>query len=175
MTTNYIYEDVPTFRKTILNSISSDENEDWLHPILEIFRPRPTSALAKKSRLYLVPSVFDDEFDPDFAPVATSSEDLPEINAWCMNFTLNVLEVFAGRRPPTQLTKIFHHRIYCELLKKSGSEKDVGKIRKLHISQPLDGICEATVTVRFADRLRALVFRFEGIDNRWLCTALNLL
>ena len=101
MTTNYMYEDVPTFRKTILSSISSDENEDWLHPILEIFRPRPMAVLAKKSRLYLVPSVFDDEFDPDFAPVATSAENLPELNAWCMNFALNVLEVFAGRRPPT--------------------------------------------------------------------------
>ncbi len=175
MTTNYVYEDVPTFRKTILSSISSDENEDWLHPVLEIFRPRPMSVLPKKSRRYLVPSVFDDEFDPDFAPVATSSEDLPELNVWCMNFTLNVLEVFAGRRSPTQLTKIFHHRIYCELMKKSGSQKDLGRIRRLHISQPLDGICEATVTVRFADRLRALVFRFEGIDNRWLCTALTLL
>ena len=43
------------------------------------------------------------------------------------------------------------------------------------MSQPLDGICETTVTVRFGERLRALVFRFEGIDNRWLCTALTLI
>jgi hypothetical protein len=39
----------------------------------------------------------------------------------------------------------------------------------------LDGICEATITIRYEDRLRAMLVRFEGIDKRWLCTALTLL
>ena len=175
MTTNPLYDTVPTFHSSILTSISSDENEDWLHPVLEIFRPHPEVKVAKKNRLYLVPSVFDDEFDPDFAPVVTSAENLPELIEWCSNFTRNVLEVLAGRRPPHQLVKAFHHRIYAELLNNSGSQKEVGRIRKIHISQPLDGICETTSTVRFGDRLRALTFRFEGVDNRWICTALRLL
>ena len=175
MTTNPIYDELPTFNRVALTIISSDENEDWLHPVLEIFRPEPAPQLLKKSRLYLVPSLFDDEFDPDFAPEPTSAEDLPELGPWCTSFARNVLEVFAGRRQPAQLTKEFHHRIFSEFVKKSGSEKEIGKIRKLHLSEPLDGICETTVTVRFGDRLRALVFRFEGVDNRWLCTALTLL
>ncbi|MSO42628.1 MAG: hypothetical protein EXQ76_00130 [Candidatus Planktophila sp.] len=175
MVTNPIYDELPTFNRITLTAISSDENEDWLHPVLEIFRPKPEPQLLKKSRLYLVPSIFDDEFDPDFAPEPTSAADLPELGEWCTDFAHNVLEVFAGRRQPTQLTKHFHHRIFSELIKRSGSEKEIGKIRKLHISQPLDGICETTVTVRFRDRLRALTFRFEGVDNRWLCTALTLL
>jgi hypothetical protein len=29
--------------------------------------------------------------------------------------------------------------------------------------------------VRYGGRLRSLVIRFEGIDKRWLCTALTLL
>jgi hypothetical protein len=51
----------------------------------------------------------------------------------------------------------------------------VGRVRALHQSEPLDGICESTVTVRYGGRLRSLVIRFEGIDKRWLCTALHLL
>ncbi|CAB4584554.1 unannotated protein [freshwater metagenome] len=175
MTTNPIFDNAPIFKRITLATVSSDENEDWLHPVLEIFRPQPSPQLLKKNRLYLVPSTFDDEFDPDFAPEPTSAHDLPALDEWCASFARNVLEVFAGRRQPAQLTKAFHHRIYSEFVKKSGTEKEVGKIRKLHISEPLDGICETTVTVRFGERLRALVFRFEGIDNRWLCTALTLI
>lgn len=175
MTTNPIFNEPPKFNRITLTEVSSDENEDWLHPVLEIFRPQPLPQLLKKSRLYLVPSSFDDEFDPDFAPEPTSAQDLPALDDLCANFARNVLEVFAGRRQPAQLTKQFHHRIFSELVKNSGSEKEVGKIRKIHMSEPLDGICETTVTVRFGVRLRALVFRFEGIDNRWLCTALKLI
>jgi len=175
MTTNPIYDKLPTFNRITLTVISSDKIEDWLHPVLEIFRPKPEIQLLKKSSLYRLPSLFDDEFDPDFAPEPTSAQDLPELGEWCTRFAQNVLEVFAGRRQSTQLIKQFHHRIFSELIKKSGSERVVGKIRKLHLSEPLDGICETTVTVRFGDRLRALTFRFEGVDNRWLCTALSLL
>jgi hypothetical protein len=175
MTTNPNYDELPTFNAITLTTISSDENEDWLHPILEIFRPRLLPAPLKKSRLYCVPSTFGDEFEPDFAPEPTSTQDLPELREWCNNFARNVLEIYAGRRTPSQLIKAFHHRIFNELLSNSGSEKELGHIRKLHIDEPLDGVCEATVTVRFGDRLRALTFRFEGVDGRWLCTALSLL
>jgi len=175
MTTNPIFYDEPTFHSITFNEISSDENEDWLHPVLEIFRPQSTPFEERKSKLYLVPSLFDDEFDPEFAPEPTSSKDLPELNQWSLNFARNVLEIFAGRRQPSQLNRACHRQIYSELVKKSGSQKEIGRIRKLHVSQPLDGICETTVTVRFGDRLRALVFRFEGVDQRWLCTALMLL
>ena len=62
-----------------------------------------------------------------------------------------------------------------ELLRKTGSQSELGRIRNIHQSEPLDGICETTVTVRYGERLRAIVIRFEGVDGRWLCTALRLL
>lgn len=175
MTTNPIFDELPSFSTINLEPISSDAQEDWLHPILEIFRPRLAPAPVAKPKLYLVPSSFNDEFDPDFAPEPTSAMDLPDITEWNLNFARNVLEILAGRRQPSQLARACHHHIYAELLLQSGSMKEVGRIRKFHISEPLDGICETTVTVRFGDRLRCLVLRFEGVDNRWLCTALKLL
>jgi hypothetical protein len=48
-------------------------------------------------------------------------------------------------------------------------------MRKIHQDQPLDGICETVITVRFGERVRALVIRTEGVDGRWLCTALRLM
>lgn len=175
MTTNLIYREFPGFTSIDLTPISSDENEDWLHPILEIFRPLPMQISTKIPKLYLVPSSFNDEFDPDFAPEPTSAKDLPELEEWNLNFARNVLEIFAGRRQPTQLTKQCHHHIFAELLIKSGSEKEIGRIRKIHITEPLDGICESAITVRFGERLRCLILRFEGVDKRWLCTSLTLL
>jgi hypothetical protein len=68
-----------------------------------------------------------------------------------------------------------HRKIFTELHARAGSMKQVGKLRSIHQSEPLDGICESVVTVRYGERLRAISVRFEGVDNRWLCTALDLL
>jgi hypothetical protein len=62
-----------------------------------------------------------------------------------------------------------------KLLKEVGSQKEIGRIRSIHQCEPLDGICESTITVRFGERLRAMVIRFEGVDQRWLCTELRLI
>ena len=92
-----------------------------------------------------------------------------------MKFIVSVLEIWAGRRQPAQLIRSCHRVIYLELLRKTGSQSEIGKIKSIHQSEPLDGICESTVTVRYGNRLRAIVIRFEGVDGHWLCTALRLL
>ena len=84
-------------------------------------------------------------------------------------------EIWAGRRQPAQLISKCHRQIYMNLLKQVGSQKEIGRIRSIYQCQPLDGICESTITVRFGDRLRAMVIRFEGVDQRWLCTELRLI
>ena len=58
--------------------------------------------------------------------------------------------------------------LYNKLIADSGSLKEIGRIRKLHMTEPLDGIAESVLTVRYGDRLRSLVMRFEGIDQKWL-------
>jgi hypothetical protein len=68
-----------------------------------------------------------------------------------------------------------HHLIFAELQRQAGQQKLVGRVRKIQVTQPLDGISESTVTIRYGDRLRVVAIRFEGLDNRWLCTALTLI
>lgn len=143
--------------------------------MLELYRPDTPKLIDQKPLLYSMPSNFGDEFDPEFAPQPTSASDLPNLQTWTLKFGMSVLEIWAAKRQPAQLSRWCHRSIYTDLVKKVGSQSEVGKIRKLHQCEPLDGISESTITVRFNSRVRALALRFEGVDHRWLCTSLTLL
>jgi hypothetical protein len=175
MTTQPDFDQLPTFTITELLPVSSDPHEDFLHPVLEMFRPAPQVKVDKKPRLYLVPSTFGEEFDAEFAPQPTSAASLPDIKALMHQFIHNVLEIWAGRRSSQQLQLVCHYTIYSQLQHATGSLQEIGRVRKIRITEPLDGICEATVTVRFGVRLRVVAIRFEGLDGRWLCTSLTLI
>ena len=175
MTTELHYDQQPSFASIDLAPISSDPNEDWQHLVLEMFRPVLPAPPIQKPRLYLVASTFGEEFDAEFAPEPTSAADLPDINEVVLKFIHNVVEIWAGRRSASQVQAMCHHLIFAELQRKAGQQKLVGRIRKIKVTQPLDGISESTVTVRYEDRLRVVAIRFEGLDGRWLCTALTLI
>lgn len=175
MTTQREYEELPTFTTIELLHISSDPDEDFLHPVLEIFKPDPVIPESKKPRLYLVPSIFGEEFDAEFAPQPTSARDLPKIEPLIQQFIYNAVEVWAGRRSPQQLHHFCHYTVFAKLQRFAGSMKELGRVRKVRATEPLDGVCEATVTIRFGDRLRVVAIRFEGLDGRWLCTYLELI
>ena len=175
MTTHLEYEQFPTFTHINLEPISSDPDEDYLHPVLEMFRPAASIVAPRKPKLYLVPSTFGEEYDAEFAPEPTSAADLPDITELTNRFIHNVVEIWAGRRSVNQVQSMCHYRVFNELQRKAGWQKEIGRIRKSRITEPLDGICEATVTIRYGERLRVAAIRFEGQDQRWLCTSLTLI
>ena len=166
-----------------LELVSSNEDpEMWKHPQLDLYSLSELAATRKveqlpeqRAKLYLIPSAFGEEFEPGFEPIPTSATELPDLQAWTMKFAVSVVEIWAGRRQPAQLISKCHRQIYMKLLKEVGSQKEIGRIRSIHQCEPLDGICESTITVRFGERLRAMVIRFEGVDQRWLCTELRLI
>lgn len=143
--------------------------------MLDLYRLNVEKNIVQKPLLYSIPSNFGEDYDPEFAPQPTSSEDLPELHMWALKFATSVLEILAAKRQPAQLARWCHHTIYSQLIAKVGTLNEVGRIRKLHTCQPLDGISEIALTVRFGDRIRSLAIRFEGVDHRWLCTSLTLL
>jgi len=154
---------------------STTPPELWSHPTLDLFDLSVRQTPPQKALLYSTPSHFGEQFDDDDRPQPTSSSELPDIKKWTMSFAINLLEAIAGRRQPAQLATRCHHVIYPRLLRLIGSEKEIGRIRKIHQDAPLDGICESVITVRFGERVRALVLRAEGVDGRWLCTEVRLL
>jgi hypothetical protein len=156
--------------------ISSTEDPAlWSHPVLDLFAPPVREVVTQSAKLYLIPSTFGEELEPDEMPIPTSAQELPDLHTWTMKFIVSVVEIWAGRRQPAQLIRWCHRVIYMDLLRASGSQKEIGKIKSIHQTEPLDGICESTVLIRYGQRLRAVVIRFEGVDGRWLCTALKLL
>jgi hypothetical protein len=165
-----------TSRVQPIQLISSTEDPAlWSHPVLDLFAPPAREVVQQSAKLYLVPSTFGEELELDDLPTPTSATELPELHAWTMKFIVSVVEIWAGRRQPAQLISWCHRVIYMELLRNSGSQKEIGKIKSILQSEPLDGICESTALIRYGDRLRAVVIRFEGVDGRWLCTALKML
>ena len=147
----------------------------WNHPTLDIFRPNPLPAFKQEPYLYKISSLYGEEFDPDFAPVPTPSSALPNLLIWNRTILLSVLEIWAGKRSPNQLARWCQSQIYQELLRSVGSQVEIGKIRKIYIQEPLDGLCEVVATIRFGTRLKSIAMRVEGVDGRWLCTQLKLI
>ncbi|MDP1712014.1 MAG: Rv3235 family protein [Candidatus Nanopelagicaceae bacterium] len=164
-----------TVRPITMLTASSIEPELWSHPMLDLYRREPGPHVERAPMLYSMPSQFGEEYDPEFAPQPTSATQLPDLRTWTLKFGVSVLEIWAAKRQPAQLSRWCHQTIYSELVKKVGSQQEVGRIRKLHQCEPLDGISESTITVRFEKRVRSIALRFEGVDHRWLCTSLTLL
>ena len=125
--------------------------------------------------LYKISSLYSEDYDPAVAPILSSASELPRLENWVNRFAVGVLEIWAGKRSSAQLIKWCHTKVYQDLLSSIGYQKEVGRIRRIYIQEPLDGLCESTVTVRFNERVRSMVLRFEGVDKKWLCTELDLI
>lgn len=154
---------------------STTPRELWSHPTLDLFPPLGEIYQPQRALLFRTPSFFDESYDEDDIPQPTSTAELPDIRLWTMSLAVSALEVFAGRRNPAQLAVRLHRVVYAELLISAGLAREIGKVVKIHQDFPLDGIVESTLTVKFKERMRAMVLRAEGIDGKWLCTALELL
>ena len=75
-----------------------------------------------------------------------------------------------------QIARSCHRNVHSKLMNYGKSfSNDLPKIRKIYLTQPIEGVIEGTVTLRIADRVRSLILRFEGVDRRWICTELFLL
>lgn len=133
------------------------------------------SEATRPSKLYLIPTTHGESFDPDFSPMPTSIDELPDGERWSQAYVISAVEILAGRRPVIQISRSTHRFIYNNLVKRAGSLSELPKIMKIHRNQPIEGVIELTATLAFKDRVRALIARFEGVDRRWLCTEFELL
>lgn len=149
--------------------------ELWSHPTLDLFPPQLEAYEPQKALLFTTPSFFGENFDDDDRPEPTSTSELPDVRLWTMSLAVSALEVFAGRRNPAQLAVRMHRVVYSNLLISAGLSKEIGKVIRIYQDFPLDGIAESSLTIKFKERMRAMVIRAEGIDGRWLCTALELI
>lgn len=143
-------------------------------PMLPLFDQRTRIAEPGiKRRLFLIPSHFDETFDPNFSPIPTPQAELPEITAWVRDFTRRLLEVMSSRRSPHQLARWCHRNPFGTLQKMTRSFTELPKVKRVHIRQPLESLAEVTIIIEYRSRIEAIVLRFEGVDRRWLCTVIE--
>jgi hypothetical protein len=144
-----------------------------------INQPKQAQIFANKTKLYLVPTI-DTEFGnewshPKFSSTPSNLTDLPDINEWSESFIITIIEIWSGRRGVMQLANNCHRSVINKLIKQGKELDNSCRIRKIYLNQPIEGVIEATVTLRIKERVRSLILRFEGVDKRWVCTELNLL
>jgi hypothetical protein len=146
---------------------------------MTINQPKPAPIFANKTKLYLVPTIdteFGDEWShPKFSSTPSNLTDLPDINEWSESFIITIIEIWSGRRGVMQLSNNCHRSVISKLIKHGKELDNSCRIRKIYLNQPIEGVIEATVTLRIKERVRSLILRFEGVDKRWVCTELNLL
>ncbi|CAB4529395.1 unannotated protein [freshwater metagenome] len=169
---------IKRFVAPLAGSLTPIPPSSWTHPAFDFQQDIERAVIPTK--LYLVPTLDrldgeDFESDPDFAPVATSAQQLPDIEEWVRRYVLSTVEIWSGRRSAMQLARWSHRRVFLQLIDRSKIEREMPKIRKIYIQEPIDGVVESLVTLRFGTRIRSLVLRFEGVDRRWLCTEFSLL
>jgi hypothetical protein len=136
-------------------------------------------AKTESRKLYLVPSLdkdFGQEWShPKFSASPSPLSELPSINTWSKSFILAVIEIWAGKRPVIQISRNSHRLVSRRVNYYSNKIQGSCKIRKIYISQPIEGVSEITVTLHIGDRVRSLILRFEGVDKKWICTELQLI
>jgi hypothetical protein len=124
------------------------------------------------------------ERDADDNPVPTPRADLAEPRAWAGRLIQAAVDASVGDRPVAQLLRWTTREVYDQLVRsarpvpvKPGSRtprRRRATVRSLHLSEPADGIVEACAVVHDGERGRAVAVRLEGLDGRWVCTALEL-
>ncbi|MFZ0324423.1 MAG: Rv3235 family protein [Actinomycetes bacterium] len=133
--------------------------------------------------------------DDDEAPELTARHELPDPRPWSARLVQAVVEVLAGGRPMTQLLRWVTPEVYAQLADRPPVDYSRGpgspagaarslparvepgrreSVRSVHVCEPADGVAEIAIVVAGRARPRAVALRLEGLNGRWVCTALTL-
>ncbi len=101
---------------------------------------------------------------------------------WSWRYLQTAVEIAGGGRPAAQLLRWSRPVVYNELgrLAQSAARRQrpeghpCPQLVTLHSSFVSRMTCEVTARVRYGDRYRALAARFELLEGRMQCTALEL-
>ena len=92
-----------------------------------------------------------------------------------------MLQIEAGQRPPSQLSRFAAPEVIESLVRRR-SARTRGRrapvrptrVRTVLLSEPRDGVADASVVLDDGRRARALALRLTGLDGRWIVTDLQI-
>lgn len=120
--------------------------------------------------------------------VASEARQRAELDHFVRRHLACAVEIACGDRPAAQLLRHCSAEVYSELIRRArlvaqaaGTTPALGRgrgairpvLRSTHTSLIRDDALEAAAHVRYGARSRALAARFEVVDGRWQCVALE--
>lgn len=117
--------------------------------------------------------------EPDDEPDPGGLDHLPDPRRWSALLAQAVVEILAGRRPAGQVVRWTDRDVFERIARSAPRRAErVGgtpvRVRRVRVSTSVDGTVEAVAVVDDGTRCRALAMRLEGLQRRWLCTALDI-
>lgn len=109
------------------------------------------------------------------------------ITEWTHRFSQAAVEIVGGDRPVSQLLRWTTPDVYADLRRRAqlvaragGHQPGLARVQSVrprvlsvHTCFVTNDIVECGVHVRHGERSRAIAVRFERVDQRWICTALD--
>lgn len=112
---------------------------------------------------------------------STPAAELPDVAHLVTRLLPALLEVMAGVRPLSQVSKWLapglrgriadHHTV---ALRRGLRPMHPPRIRRVHVCVVHESAVEVSVVVAHQGRVRACALRLSGVDGRWLVTALEM-
>jgi hypothetical protein len=147
-------------------------------PPLRLVSPQPGPAQVAGDPRAEPPSDADPPgTDEEFDTVRTARAALPAPGPRAAVLIRAVLETISGDRPPLQLMRWVTPAVFADIESAiyTGSARSwAASMRRLVVTEPADGVAEVAAVVQRGVRATALAMRLEGLDGRWVVTALQL-
>ena len=111
------------------------------------------------------------------------------VEQWAHRYAQAAVEIVAGDRPVSQLVRWTAPRVYADLARRAqlvaragGHQPGLGRPPGQQVRPQVQGVrscfvtvsqVEVSIHVRHGERSRAVAARFELVEARWVCTALE--
>ena len=120
--------------------------------------------------------------DEDFGRQPTRTRLLPDPEPLVAKLSQAIIEVVSGQRPAPQLIRHASPAVYSVMARqalvaarrRTDGARRRAVVRRVRLCEPADGVVEACAVVVSHGRVRALALRLDGLDGRWLVTALTI-
>lgn len=162
-----------------------------LHPLMGMRLPVPVATTQGTLALAMLPRseppVPTGGSRAGAAVVAIDRRQRAVVEEWARRFVQAAVEIVGGDRPASQLLRWTLPDVYDDLRRRAmlvaragGHQPGLARVQpvrprvlSVHTCFLRPDAVEAAVHVKYGERSRALAARFERIEQRWICAALD--
>jgi hypothetical protein len=162
-----------------------------LHPLRGVRLPVPVAATQGTLALAMLPRseppAPSGGAQPGANVVAIDRRQRAVVEEWARRFVQAAVEIVGGDRPASQLLRWTLPEVYDDLrlraslvARAGGHQPGLARVQpvrprvlSVHTCFVRPDAVEASIHVKYGERSRALAARFERIEQRWLCAALD--